>query len=154
MAQETEQEILNYLRHQPKEVTFYKLYTDLNYTSGKAQSALRRMQKNGTVYLRKKISKFKTYVFHKPFELEPKIIKNKDEKIMIFPFSLNYTVGTILKQVPEVSDEYPSFMELVSKAVEYFFQEKLPYELRRKAVYLAVEKGKISEKLGKYILGE
>ena len=88
------------------------------------------------------------------FEIDPKIIKNRDEEIMIFPFSINYTIGSILKQVPKVSEEYPSFMDLVTKAIGYFFKEKLPYDLRKKAILQAVEKGKIPEELGKQILGE
>jgi len=154
LAQETEEHILEYLRQREEPVSFYTLYKELNFSSGKAQSALRRLESEELVHVRKKISKFQTFIYHEPFEIEPKIIKNLEEEIMIFPFGINYMVGSILKQVPKLTDEYSSFMDLVSKAIGYFFKEKLPYDLRKKAILQAVEKGKIPEELGKQILGE
>ena len=154
LAQETEQQILNYLQQQEEPVTFYTLYTDLNFSSGKAQSALKRLVDDGLVYIRKKVSKFQTYILNRPFELDPDVIENPEENLMIFPFRLNYVIGSILTEVPELSEEYSSFMDLVTKAVGYFFKEKLPYDLRRKAILQAIQKGKISEDLGKQILGE
>jgi hypothetical protein len=154
MKKETEQEILDYLRSQPEHVSFYKLYTDLNYTSGKAQTALKRLEVDGRIYLRKKISKFQTFVSDNEFELEPKIIKNLDEELMVFPFSINYAVGAILKQLPKLTDEFNNFIDIVKKAVEYYFIEKIPHELRVQAVHRAIEKGKIPEELGRQILGE
>ena len=53
MKEETEQEILDYLRTQPEAVSFYQLYTDLNYTSGKAQTAIRRMESDEKVVVKK-----------------------------------------------------------------------------------------------------
>ena len=58
MKKETELEILDYLRSQSEPVSFYQLYTDLNYTSGKAQTAIRRMETDEKVFVKKKISKF------------------------------------------------------------------------------------------------
>ncbi len=154
MKEETEKEILNYLRSQPKHVSFYKLYTDLNYTSGKAQTAIRRLQADGRLYVKKKISKFQTFVYDRDFEIEPKIIKNLDEDIMVFPFNLPYWLGVILKQIPKISDDYTSFMEIVEKSLISFFQEKLPFELKRKAILQAAEKGKIPESLVKKLIGD
>jgi len=153
-AKETEREILNYLKTKKVPITFYKLYTDLKYTSGKAQSAVRRLQKKGEIITKRAIMKFQTFILDKDFDLEPKIIKNLDEELMIFPFTIPYTVGAILKQIPKVSDDYSNFIDLVTQAVIEFFQEKLPYELKRKAILLAIKKGKISEGTGKFILGE
>lgn len=153
-AGETEEQILEYLRNQEEPVSFYTLYTELNFSSGKAQSALKRLEEDELIHVRKKISKFQTFIYHEPFEIEPEIIKNLDEDMMIFPFGINYVVGSILKQVPKLTDEYSSFMDLVTKAIGQFFKEKLPYDLRKKAILRAVEKGKIPEELGKQILGE
>ncbi|MGV9173714.1 MAG: hypothetical protein ACOC44_02290 [Promethearchaeia archaeon] len=153
-AKKTENEILDFLKEQGKEISFYKLYRSLNYTSGKAQSALKRLNHKNKVVIKKKIDKFKTFVWYKDFELEPDVIENEDEDLMIFPVRLDRKIGAILREVPEISSEHSNFIDLVKEALIFFFQRKITPDQKRKAIKSAIEKGKISEKLAKEILGE
>lgn len=152
-AKETEQEILDYLREQPEAVSFYKLYTDLSYTSGKAQSALKRLRQTEEVFIHKKIDKFKTFVYHEDFDVDPDVLELEDEDTLIFPVRMSRMVGTVLEEVPELSDDYSNFMDLVKKALIMYFQTLEP-DLKRKVIESAIKKGKITEELGKRILGE
>ncbi len=152
MAEGTEQEILNYLKNQKKAVSFYKLYSDLNYTSGKAQSALKRLQEQKEIHVRKKIEKFKTFVWYKPFELEPDPLEVEDENTIIFPVRLNKIVGAVFQEIPNVDPTYKNFMEIVKDALIQYFQSQLPPELKEKAIRSAVEKGIIAEELGEKLL--
>ncbi|MFO8019639.1 MAG: hypothetical protein R6U96_13515 [Promethearchaeia archaeon] len=153
-AIKTENEILEFLKKQETEISFYDLYKSLNFTSGKAQSALKRLKKRDTIHTRKKIDKFKTFVWHKEFEVEPEVIEIEDESTMIFPVRLDKKVGTILQEVPEVSDgEYSDFMDLIKTALIYFFQENISPEQKKTAIQNAVKKKKITKELAKEILG-
>ncbi|MGQ4875369.1 MAG: hypothetical protein ACP6IY_14990 [Promethearchaeia archaeon] len=152
-ALETEEKIMEYLKSQKKEVSFYKLYTDLGFSSGKAQSALRRLFHDGYIVIKRKINKFKTYIWHKDFELDD-VLELEKENIIIFPVSFDYTLGNILNQIPAVSEEYKNFAEVIQKALIYYFQDYISPEIKKKAVYKAVELGKISEKTAKELLGE
>jgi len=153
MKKETELEVLDYLRSQSEAVSFYQLYTDLNYTSGKAQSAIKRLQEQGAIHIRKKIDKFKTFIWDKDFELEPDPLELEDENTIIFPVRLNRIVGTIFQEIPNVSPNHGSFVDLVKEAIIYYFQTKIPDELKAKAIQNAIKNGTITEELGKKILG-
>ncbi|MHA1148564.1 MAG: hypothetical protein ACTSR8_10005 [Promethearchaeota archaeon] len=152
-AIQTENKILEYLKVQSDPVSFYKLYTDLKFTSGKAQSALNRLAEDGYVTLKRKVDKFKTFVWYDDFKLENEVLELEDENLIIFPVGINYVLGSILNQVPEVSDEYGNFIELVQKALIMYFQQEISPEVKRKAVYKAVEKRIISEEIAKQLLG-
>ena len=56
-AHQTDQAILHYLKNQETPVTFYNLYKDLNFSSGKAQTAIKRLQERNKVFLKKRIKR-------------------------------------------------------------------------------------------------
>lgn len=152
-AIQTENKILEYLKVQTDPVSFYQLYTDLRFTSGKAQSALNRLAEDGYVTLKRKVDKFKTFVWHQKFNLENEVLELADENLIIFPVGINYVLGSILNQVPEVTEEYGNFMEIVEKALIMYFQQEISAEVKKKAVYQAVEKGIITEETAQQLLG-
>jgi hypothetical protein len=152
-AKITESEILDFLQKQKNPVSFYQLYKGLGYTSGKAQSALKRLRKKNAVFLKKKIDKFKTFVWHQDFKIEQDVIENEDENVMIFPVRLDRRIGSILQEVPKINPQYTNFIELVKQALIFFFQEKISSAEKKKAIQNATEKGKISKNLAKEILG-
>ena len=151
-ANYTDQAIINYLKEQEKPVTFYNLYKDLNFSSGKAQTALKRLTESNKIFLKKRIKRFENLIWYRDFDLETKIIDGEDSEI-IFPLHLNRTIGTILQEIPELSVEYNDLTDLFKKAIINFFQKEISYDLRSEAIKLAIEKGKISEALGEQILG-
>ena len=148
----TDQAIINYLKKQEKPVTFYNLYKDLNFSSGKAQTALKRLKESNKVFLKKRIKRFENLIWYRDFNLETNIIDGEDSEI-IFPIHLNRTIGTILQEIPELSVEYNDLTDLFKKAIIYFFQNQISYDLKSEAIEQVIEKGKISESLGKQILG-
>lgn len=152
-ALDTEKAILEYLGQQEGPISFYSLYKGLGYSSGKAQSAINRMQKDKFIHVRKKIDKFKTFVWHKPFQLDPDPLELEDEDTIIFPVRLNRVVGAVFQQIPELSDEYGNFMEIVAAALVSFFQEKIDADLKEQAIMQAVSKGILTKELGEQILG-
>ncbi len=152
-AHQTDQVILTYLKEQKKPVTFYKLYKDLDFSSGKAQTALKRLQEKNKVFLKKRIKRFENLIFYKDFDLKSEVIELKLENEIIFPIHLNRTIGSILQEIPELSLEYHDLKDLFKKAIIYFFQKEISYDLRNEAIKQAIEKGKISETLGEQILG-
>lgn len=154
MSLKVETEILDYLRKKSKPVSFYELYTDLDYTSGKAQSALHRLARDGLVVLRRKVEKFKTMVWDKPFSLETDALDVEDEDAIVFPVRVNKVVGAVFQEVPQISEDRKTFADLIRDAMVYYFQEKIPQELKEKAIHNAVEKGIISKALGDKILGK
>ena len=152
-AKITESEILDFLQKQKNPVSFYQLYKGLGYTSGKAQSALKRLRKKNAVFIKKKIDKFKTFVWHKDFELQQDFIENEDENVMIFPIRLDRRIASILQEVPKINPQYSNFIDLVKQALIFFFQQKITTHEKKKAIQNAIKKGKISERLAKEILG-
>ncbi|TFG07066.1 MAG: hypothetical protein EU539_05980 [Promethearchaeota archaeon] len=150
----TEKKILNYLKQQESPVSFYTLYKDLNFTSGKAQSAIKRLVKKNKVYLRKRVNRFENMVWHKDFDIESKFIELKEQDEVVFPFRLNRTIARILQEIPELTSKYKTLSELLKDAIVYYFQESLSPNLKRKAVLQAIEKGTIPKNIGKQILGE
>ena len=152
-AHQTDQAILKFLKEQEEPVTFYNLYKDLNFSSGKVQTALRRLQKRNKVFLKRRIKRFENLVFHKDFEVKSDVIDLELENEIIFPIHLNRTIGNILQEIPELSLEYQDLKDLFKKAIINFFQNEISYDLRNEAIKQAIEKGKISEALGEQILG-
>jgi len=152
-ALETERKILNYLEEKDEPVSFYTLYTDLHFSSGKAQSALKRLQNDKYVFIRKKIDKFKTYVSNNSFDLEPDPLELEDENTIIFPVRLNRVVGAVFQEIPEVSDEHGTFTDIVREALINYFQTQISDDLKQKAIQSAVLKKIISKELGEKILG-
>ena len=152
-AIELENQILEYLKEKTeKPVKFYRLYKDLNLTSGGAQTAIRRMHKKGKVYIKKRIKRFENFVWYKDFDIESPIIDLKDQNEIIFPVRLSRIIGLILQEIPELTLEYDNLTELFKEAILFFLHNKISEDLRRKAVYQAKEKGKISENLANQIL--
>jgi DNA-binding transcriptional regulator GbsR (MarR family) len=152
-AHQTDQEILAYLKAQEKPVTFYNLYKDLNFSSGKVQTALKRLQKKNQVFLKKRIKRFENLVYHKDFDVKSDVIDLELENEIIFPIHLNRTIGNILQEIPELSLEYVDLKDLFKKAIINFFQKEISHDLRNEAIKQAIVKGKISEALGEQILG-
>jgi len=151
-AIEVEKEILEYLKVKKEPIKFYNLYKDLNLTSGGAQTAIRRMHKKGKVYIKKRVKRVENFVWYKDFDIESPIIDLKDQNEIIFPVRLSRIIGLILQEIPELTLEYENLTELFKKAIIYFFHNNISEDLRREAVYQAIEKGKISENLVKQIL--
>ena len=150
----TEKTILEYLKKQEKPIKFYKLYKDLNYSAGKAQSAIKRLIEKDKVYLRKRVKRFENLIWYKDFNLESKIIDLKEKDEIIFPFRLNRSIGYILQEIPELTSQYQNLSELFKEAIVYFFRNRLSQDLRKEAVLQAVKKGTISNELGKEIMGD
>ena len=148
----TDRAILEYLKGQEKPVTFYNLYKDLNFSSGKAQTALKRLQERNKVFLKKRIKRFENLIFYKDFEIESDVIDLKLENEIIFPIHLNRTIGNILQEVPDLSLEFRNLKDLFRKAIVYYFRNEISQELRTEAIKQAIEKGKISETIGEQIL--
>jgi hypothetical protein len=151
-ALDVEKEILEYLKSKSEPVKFYNLYKDLNLTSGGAQTAIRRMQNKRMVFKKKRVKRFENYIWYKDFDIESPVIDLKDQNEIIFPVRLNRIIGLILQEIPELASEYINLTELFKKAILSFFKNKISEELRREAVYQAIEKGKISENVVKQIL--
>jgi hypothetical protein len=151
-ALELENEILEYLKIKSEPVKFYKLYKDLNLTSGGAQTAIRRMRKKGKVYTKKRIKRFENFVWFKDFDMDPPVIDLKAQNEIIFPIRVNRIIGLILQEIPELTLEYDNLADLFKEAIVFFFRTKFPEDLRRKAVLQAIEKGNISENVVKQIL--
>lgn len=152
-ARETERVILEYLRNQEKPVSFYSIYKNLGFSSGKTQTALKRMENNSKVFVRKRIKRFENLVWHKEFEIEPHIIDLEKANLYIIPIRLNRTIGLILEEIPSLTSDFKDLTTIFKNAISSFFIEKIPLELRREAVYQAIKKKKISESLGRKILG-
>lgn len=152
-AHQTDQAILQYLKNQEKPVTFYNLYKDLDFSSGKAQTALKRLQERKKVFLKKRIKRFENLIYYKDFDVKSDVIELKLENEIIFPIHLDRTIGNILQEIPELSLEYLDLKDLFKKAIIYFFRKEISYDLRSEAIKQAIEKGKISETLGEQILG-
>lgn len=152
-ARETERVILEYLKEQEKPISFYTLYKNLNFSSGRTQTALRRMEKKNMAFVRKRIKRFENLVWHKEFEVEPNIIDLEKGNLYIIPLRLNRTIGLILEEIPSLTPEFKDLTTIFKNAISSFFIEKIPFELRREAVYQAIKKKKISESLGRKILG-
>ena len=146
-AKELENVILEYLKLKEEPVKFYNLYKDLNLTSGGLQTAIRRMQKKGKVFTKKRIKRFENLVWYKDFDIESHIIDLEIQNEIIFPIRLSRIIGLILQEIPELTLEYDNLTELFKKAIIYFFHNKISEELRGKAIIQAIEKGKISENL-------
>lgn len=153
-ARETERVILGYLKEQDKPISFYSLYRNLGFSSGRTQTALKRMERDGIVFMKKRIKRFENLVWHKEFELKPHIIDLEENNIYIVPIRLNRTIGLILEEIPQLNPQFKDLTTLFKQAISSYFIEKIPFELRREAVYQAIKKKKISEGLGKRILGE
>jgi len=151
-AMEVEKAILEYLRAKREPVKFYLLYKDLNLTSGGAQTAIRRMHKKGKVYMKKRVRRFENFVWYKDFDIESPIIDLKDQNEIIFPVRLSRIIGLILQEIPELTLKYDNLTDLFKEAIIDFFHNKISEELRREAVFQAIEKGKISKSLVKQIL--
>lgn len=147
-----DKEILEYLKENREPVKFYNLYKDLNLTSGGAQTAIRRMHEKGKVFIKKIVKRFENFVWYKDFDIESPIIDLKDQKEIIFPVRLSRIIGLILQEIPELTLEYENLSELFKKAIIFFFHNKISEDLRRKAIYQAIEKGKLSKNLVKQIL--
>lgn len=152
-AHQTDQAILSHLKKQEKPVTFYNLYKDLNFSSGKVQTALKRLQERNKVFLKKRVKRFENLVYYKDFDVKSDVIDLKLENEIIFPIHLNRTIGIILQEIPDLTLEYHDLKDLFKKAIIYFFQKEISYDLRNEAIKQAIEKGKISEALGEQILG-
>lgn len=152
-AHQTDQAILQYLKNQEKPVTFYNLYKDLDFSSGKAQTALKRLQERKKVFLKKRIKRFENLIYYKDFDIKSDVIDLELENEIIFPIHLDRTIGNILQEIPELSLEYLDLKDLFKKAIIYFFRKEISYDLRSEAIKQAIEKGKISETLGEQILG-
>ena len=150
-AREMEKNILEYLKSKSEPVKFYNLYKDLNLTSGGAQTAIRRMQKKGKVVKKRKIKRFENYLWYKNFDIES-IIELKDQNEIIIPVRLSRMIGLTLQEIPELTLEFDNLSELIKKAIVFFLRNNISDELRKEAVFQAVEKGKISENLVKQIL--
>ncbi len=152
-AHQTDQAILMHLKKQQKPITFYNLYKDLNFSSGKTQTALKRLQERKKVFLKKRVKRFENLVWFKDFDIKSDVIDLELENEIIFPIHLNRTIGNILQEIPELSLEYLDLKDLFKKAIIYFFQKEISDDLRNEAIKQAIEKGKISETLGEQILG-
>ena len=151
-AMEVEKAILEYLKEKKEPVKFYNLYKDLNLTSGGAQTAIKRMHKKGKVYKKKRVRRFENFIWYKDFDIESPIIDLKDQNEIIFPVRLSRIIGLILQEIPELTLKYDNLTDLFKEAIIDFFHNKISEELRREAVFQAIEKGKISKSLVKQIL--
>lgn len=151
-AIEVEKAILEYLKEKKEPVKFYNLYKDLNLTSGGAQTAIRRMHKKEKVYMKKRVRRFENFIWYKDFDIESPIIDLKDQNEIIFPVRLSRIIGLILQEIPELTLKYENLTELFKEAIIYFFHNKISKELRKEAVFQAIEKGKISKSLANQIL--
>jgi len=155
-ALELEKHILEYLKSKNEPVKFYNLYKDLNLTSGGAQTAIRRMQKRAKeknkVFVKKRVKRFENFVWYKDFDIESPIIDLKNQNEIVFPIHLNRIIGLILQEIPRLTLEYDNLTELFKEAIIFYFHNKISEELRRQAVYQAIEKGKISENVIRQIL--
>jgi len=152
-AHQTDQAILNYLKLQKKPVTFYHLYKDLEFSSGKAQTALKRLQESNKIFLKKRIKRFENLVWYKDFDIETEIIDLEAENEIIFPIYFDRTIGKILEEIPDLSNNYNNLTDLFKKAIIYYFKKGLTHNLKSEAIKQAVEKGKISKALGNQLLG-
>ncbi|MFX1340037.1 MAG: hypothetical protein ACFFDK_15610 [Promethearchaeota archaeon] len=154
-ALELEKDILEYLKAKNEPVKFYHLYKDLNLTSGGAQTAIRRMQKKekDKVFVKKRVKRFENFIWYKDFDIESPVIDLKNQNEIVFPIHLNRIIGLILQEIPNLTLEYDNLTKLFKEAIIFFFHNKISEELRREAVFQAIEKGKISQNLVKQILG-
>ncbi len=119
---------------------FQKIATDLGYTSGKLQTALKRLKKNGKIIMKKVSSedgkRFVTKVFINDFESD-----------IIIPIRMDEITAKIIEMVPVVSDKFESLDDLFKKALVNYFQEKIDNGIKRKAIKEGVAKGLISKEL-------
>ena len=150
-----ENAIFEFLKSQPEPVKFYKLYKDLNLTSGGAQTALKRMlkRKPQKIFIKKRVKRFENFVWYKDFDIESPVIDLKNQNEIIFPVHLSRVTGLILQEVPKLTSDYDNLTELIKEAIIFFFSNKISDGLKKQAVYQAVEKGKISDNVIKQILG-
>jgi hypothetical protein len=153
-ARETERVILDYLKSQEKPISFYNLYKSLGFSSGKAQTALKRMEENKTAYLKKRIKRFENLVWYKEFQVKPNIIDLESDNLIFIPISINRTIGLILQEIPNLTPEFIDLTSLFKRAIISFFREKIPLELRQDAILKAIQKKNIPQELGKQLLGE
>ncbi len=153
LAQKTDLAIINYLKQQERPVTFYTLCKNLDFSSGKAQTALKRLQEKNKVFLRRRIKRFENLVWYKDFNVESNIVNLERENEIIFPIHLNRTIAKILQEIPELTFEYKTITDLFKKAIIYFFQKQISYDLRSEAIKQAIKKGEISKAVGKQIMG-
>ena len=124
-ARETERVILEYLKEQEKPISFYSLYKNLNFSSGRTQTALKRMEKNNMVFIRKKIKRFENLVWDKEFEVEPHIIDLEERNLYIIPIRLNRTIGLILEEIPQLNPQFKDLTTLFKQAISSYFIESL-----------------------------
>ncbi len=151
-ALETERTILDYLKQQDEPIKFYNLYKNLNFSSGKVQNALKRMQNKKVAFVKKRIKRFENFVWYKEFVVEPTTIALEEENEIIIPIQLNRVIGLILQEASELTTKYNDLTDLLKDALISFFREKVPYSIKNDAINQAIKKGIISEKFGKQIL--
>ena len=153
-ANDTERVILEYLMRQEEPITFYNLYKNLGFSSGKVQTALKRMEEKRTAFLKKRIKRFENLVWYKEFQIKPHIIDMENDNLFFIPVRINRTIGLILQEIPNLTPEFIDLTSLFKRAIISFFREKIPLELRRDAIIQAIQKKSIPPELGKQILGE
>jgi DNA-binding Lrp family transcriptional regulator len=143
----TDAEIIELLRKHGVPMKFQEIAVALNYTSGKLQTAIKRMVKQ------EKITVKKIPTADGRSEITKIFIANFQTEIVI-PIRLDETTAKIISKVPEVSEgKYPSLEDLVKTALIRFFKENIDSKTKIRAIEKAVADGLLSKQEGDELLG-
>lgn len=149
----TDDEIISLLEKNGEPMRFHEISKALNYTSGKLQSAIKRLLKNEKI-VKKKIPLSKEESKMSSGRTHVTVIYTEDFKSdVIIPVRMDETTAQIIEQVPEVDDAFDGLDDLIHTALINFFSKNISNQTKMKAIKAAVAKGLISKEKGDKLLG-
>ncbi|MHA1896490.1 MAG: hypothetical protein ACTSU2_03760 [Promethearchaeota archaeon] len=148
----TEFEIINLLKNVNRPMRFHQVQKALNYTSGKLQNAIKRMERKGLIVKKKvplspeesRLSSGRTHVtkiFYKDFPTD-----------VMIPIRLDETTAAIISEIGKVAPEYGTLDSIIKNALITYFK-KIPAKVKLRAIEQAVEDGIITKEKGDALLG-
>lgn len=149
----TDNEVISLLNNNGEPMRFHEIAKELNYTSGKLQSAIRRLLKNGKI-VKKKIPLNKEESKHSGGRTHVTVIYTEDFKSdVIIPVRMDETTAQIIEQVPEVDARFDGLDDLIHTALIQFFSSQISNQTKIKAIQRAVSEGLINKEKGDKLLG-
>ncbi len=141
---QTDAEILILLKSRRNPMKFHEIAKKLGYTSGKLQTAIKRLNKKGRI-CKKMVpngtGRSVTIIFFQEFDSD-----------IIIPIKMKDTTAKIIEIIPEVMEQFSDINDLFRVALVSYFKNISP-EIKKKAIQKAVEKGFISQQKGDFLLG-
>ena len=139
----TDSKIILLLEENGAPMKFHEICKQLAFTSGKLQTAIKRLIKKQKIVKKKVVEQgnYVTKIYFKEFDAD-----------IIIPVKINETTAKIIEMVPNVTDRFSSLNELIKISLITFFKNNISVKIKKAAIQKAIENGLLTKKQGEALL--